>query len=252
MQNTLSTLLESLPKIARVGVQDYIQSLRQLHDENLTSVILYGSAARGDYIPGISNLNLLIVLKDSDIGVVKKARRISRRVRKRFSVEPRFMSVEAIRNASDVLPIAFLDMQQQYIVLYGKDVLAEISVERRNLRYQCEYQLRYALLRLRNLFLFSSHKQSLMTRQLNQSFTVYLHLIKSMYYLLDETPPVRAQEIISGVAERFGLDQTVMQNLFDLKLKKHRFNRLEVEKLFEAYLDQIAKAIQVVEGLDME
>jgi predicted nucleotidyltransferase len=241
-----------LPQAARSGLESYANSLRKLFGENLNSIVLYGSAARDDYVAGSSDLNVLVVLQDAHIKQVRKAANISRRARDKHSIEPRFMSLETLRTASDVLPIAFLDMQEQYSVLYGEDALQEVVVERRNLRFQCEYQLRFILLRMRNLFLFSSHDRNLMASRLSRSFTTFLHLLKSVYRLLEEEPPVRREEIVARSAERFGLDRELMDQLLDLKLKRRRFSREEVESLFEGYLDLLYDVIGVVDKMAVD
>jgi len=246
-----SELLARLPPAARSALEKYVASLRELFGGNLLSIALYGSAARDDYAPGVSDLNVLIVLQDAHIQHVKKAAAITRRARERHAIEPRFMSLEMIQDASDVLPIAFLDMQEHYILLHGQDVLKDVVIEQRNLRAQCEYQLRFILLRMRNLYLFLSHDRTLMTRQLTNSFTSFLHLLKSLYRLQGEQPPTRHEQIIVRSAERFGLDQKAMAQMLDLKLKRKRFSRQEVEALFEGYLDLLEDTSSIVDKLVM-
>lgn len=251
MQNEIE-IPAGLPQAARSGLERYITSLRELFGENLISIILYGSAVRDDYTAGISNLNVQVVLQDARIEEAKKAAGVSRRARDKHAIEPRFMSLEAIKTASDVLPIAFLDMQERYIVLYGEDVLEDVVIERRNLRFQIEYQLRFILLRMRNRFLFSHHDWNLMASRLARSFTNFLHLLKSVYRLLEEEPPVHPEEIVARSAERFGLDHQLMSQILDLKLKRRRFGREEVETLFEGYLDLLQDVIQVVDRMAVE
>jgi hypothetical protein len=162
------------------------------------------------------------------------------------------MSLETIRTASDVLPMAFLDIQERYTVLYGPDVLEGMIIERYNLRFQCEYQLRFILLRMRNLYLFSYHDQELMAARLSRSFTSFLHLLKSLYRLLGETPPVHLEDVIARSAERFSLDYELMSQLLDLKRKQRRFRFQEIESLFEGYLDLLYDVVRIVDGMEVE
>ena len=238
-----------LRPVTRSALERYVATLRGLFAENLVSVALYGSAARDDYVPGVSDINVLVVLQDAHIKQVKKAADISRQMRDKHTIEPRFMSLEMIKDASDVLPMAFLDMQEHYILLYGQDVLKGVVIERGNLRGQVEYQLRFILLRMRNLYLFSSHDQVLMTRQLTSSFTNFLHLLKSLFRLHGEEPPTRHEDIITRSAERFGLKGELMAKLLDLKLQRKRFSRQEVEALFESYLDLLEDTSAIVDKL---
>jgi len=245
---SMQEIAAMLPQSVQAGLDSYVTSLHTLYGDNLLSVILYGSAARGDYIAGVSDLNVLIVLRDAHIQQVKLAADLSIQARDKHAIEPRFMSLETIETASDVLPIAFLDMQEQYVVLHGDDVLNQVVIERRNLRFQCEYQLRFMLLRMRNLYLFSRRDQRLMAAHLSRSFTSLLHLLRSLYRLLDEPPPTHMEEVIARSAERFGLDHQLMGELLNLKRKQKRFHIEGVESLFEGYLDLLYDLIQVVDN----
>lgn len=238
-----------LRPVTRSALERYVATLRRLYAENLVSVALYGSAACDDYVPDVSDINLLVILQDAHIKQVKLAADVSRQMRDKHAIEPRFMSLEMIKAASDVLPIAFLDMQEHYILLYGQDALKDVVIERGHLRGQIEYQLRFTLLRMRNLYLFSSQDQALMTRQLTTSFTNFLHLLKSLFRLRGEEPPARHEHIITRSVERLGLKGELLAQLLDLKLKRKRFNREQVEALYEGYLDLLEDTCATVDKL---
>src|SRR4030042_3121209 len=66
-------------------VQAWARNLKQVLGTNLTGVILYGSAARGDLVPGHSDLNLMLVFKKIDLGQIAKIKTlIPRRIRKKL------------------------------------------------------------------------------------------------------------------------------------------------------------------------
>ena len=46
-------------------IQEFVRRVCDAAGTNMESVILYGSAAAGDYHPEFSNLNLFCVLRDS-------------------------------------------------------------------------------------------------------------------------------------------------------------------------------------------
>lgn len=245
----MTELPESLPGRVHSGLRQYIQALESLFGENLISVILYGSAARDDHVKGISDLNILILLNDARIRNVKKAASICRNARDKYAVESRFMSLDTIQSASDVLPMAFLDMQEEYKVLYGKDLLKGIAINHENLRMQCEYQLRYSMMNLRHFYLFSSGNHKRMQSVLVRSFTSFLHLLKSLFRLLGEKPPLHKNEIVDLSVDRFSLDRQVMEDLLALKMNQRRFRQNQLITLFEAYIDLLYGLIQYVDKL---
>ncbi|MFB0533745.1 MAG: nucleotidyltransferase domain-containing protein [Anaerolineae bacterium] len=234
--------LSALPSEARKGLEDFSQSLQETLGDNLAAVILYGSAALGDYIPGHSDLNVLVVLDDASVGKLKQAAKVVQQARRKRAIEPRFMSAEEMRRATDVLPISFLDMQENYAMLHGRDALAHLVISHENLRLQCESQLRVILLRMRHRFLYAIRDRQRLRTILSESFTKFLHILKTLYRLEGETPPTGKADIVAGAAERYGLDRDALTGLLELKLETRRFSQKELEELFEGYLS-IVKAV---------
>ena len=52
---------------------EFTQDYQAIYGTDLLSIILYGSGARGDYIPGRSDLNFLIVLTEDGIKGLHRA-----------------------------------------------------------------------------------------------------------------------------------------------------------------------------------
>ena len=174
--------------------------------------------------------------------VLKQAAKVVQQARRKRAIEPRFMGFEEMRRATDVLPISFLDMQENYAVLHGRDTLADLAISRENLRLQCESQLRVILLRMRHRFLYSIRDRQRLRTILSESFTKFLHILKTLYRLEGETPPTGKADIVAGAAERYGLDRDVLTGLLELKLGTRKFGQEELEELFEGYLS-VVKAV---------
>ena len=56
--------MAKIPKDPREIFQDIIDDYKGLFNEDLISIILYGSAVGKDYQPGKSDINFMIVLSD--------------------------------------------------------------------------------------------------------------------------------------------------------------------------------------------
>jgi predicted nucleotidyltransferase len=113
------------------------------------SALLYGSSARGDYIPGRSNINLMLVLDDASPGRLRALAPAFAAWRKTAAEPPLLISRAEWARASDVFPIEITDMRAGYRVLRGADPLGNAQVDRRDLRQALERELRGKLLRLR-------------------------------------------------------------------------------------------------------
>jgi predicted nucleotidyltransferase len=113
------------------------------------SALLYGSAARGDYLAGRSNINLMLVLDDPSPTRLRALAPAFAAWRKTASEPPLLISRAEWARATDVFPIEITDMRAGYRVLRGADPLGGARVQGTDLRQALERELRGKLLRLR-------------------------------------------------------------------------------------------------------
>ncbi|MFA6028398.1 MAG: nucleotidyltransferase domain-containing protein [Elusimicrobiota bacterium] len=123
-------------------------ALREALKEDLAALVLYGSAARGKHAEG-SDVNLLVVLKDSALDAVERAARVLAG-EKTLKLRPVFMTEEELARSGDVFPLEYRDILAGYDVLHGADPLKGLRVDTGNLRHQLEFELRSKLMRLRS------------------------------------------------------------------------------------------------------
>src|SRR5260370_1481397 len=129
---------------------ELVNRLRDFAGANLECVILFGSAARGDFHEGHSDLNVVCILRSL---TVEELGRLAPVV-KWWCVEqkepaPLFFTKEELRHAANVFAIEILDMKRGRRVLYGADVVAEIELPLNLYPLQIEHDLGTILLELR-------------------------------------------------------------------------------------------------------
>jgi predicted nucleotidyltransferase len=113
------------------------------------TAILYGSGARGDFVPGHSDINLMLILDDITPATLRALGPAFAHWRKDSPEPPLVIGRGEWREAADTFPIEITDMRAACRVLRGADPLAGLVVERADLRRAVERELRGKLLRLR-------------------------------------------------------------------------------------------------------
>ena len=134
-----------IPKKPEEIFAEITEDYRQIFGVHLLSIILYGSGAGEDYLPGKSDLNFLITLTDQGIERLDRVLERVARWRKRNVAIPLFMTRSDLQGSQDSYPIEFLNMKRHYIVVSGADVLAELNFDRCHIRLQLERELRGSL-----------------------------------------------------------------------------------------------------------
>ena len=134
-------------------VQGWAKELKQALGINLVSVILYGSAVRGEYVRARSDLNLMLVFKKLDLEHITKVGKLMRRKVRKTLPQLVFWTEKELANAWDVFPLEFEDIMTNHRCLVGKDPFTKRKVNKKHMRYQLEFELRSKLLNVRDSWL---------------------------------------------------------------------------------------------------
>ncbi len=230
-------------------LNELVSRLREAYGDELVSVVLYGSAASGEYHKNFSDLNVLAVLKRVGVSELERGRAAVGGWRKQKQPLPLFLSREEIENASDVFPVEFLDIQHNHRILYGEDVAAQMTIDTGQHRRQVEHELRGAALRLRARFLGLQQDWSDVARLMLDSLSSFATLFRHALILAAGQAPVKKREIFRAAAERFGIASDPFETLLAAREQNRKLATAEIRPLFESYLAEIARVTEAVDKL---
>ena len=83
---------------------------------------------QGDFVAQASDYNLLIALKEIRPKDLRAAQACMREWRRLGHPLPVYFTVAELKEAGDVFPIEFHQMERARKVLYGEDVLADVKI----------------------------------------------------------------------------------------------------------------------------
>lgn len=236
-------MLSTDPKLTEL-----VNRLKELAAKNLHSVILYGSAARGDFHEQHSDINVLVVLESL---AAADLRRVAPAVRWWITDQeepaPLFFTEEELRRSSDVFAIELLDIRDAHRVLYGKNPVATINVPMNLHRVELEHELRTTLLKLRQHFLLSAEKPRELTAVLIKSTSSVMTLFRHVLIAFDETPPASRAEVISRIAAVANADAGALNAA--LHVRESPGANHDIGAIYGAYLQAIEKVVVALDHL---
>jgi hypothetical protein len=229
----------------------FIDDLKATHGSNLVSVILYGSAAAGDFVPKLSDYNILIALKKITPKELRQAHSTIREWHKMGHSVPVYFTVSELQNAADVFPIEFHQMSKAHKVLYGANPLAGLTVSDAYLRHQTEYELRSKLIQLRRQYIPASASVEGLKTLMAESLASFSTLFAAVLIMKQIEPPVVKQEIVARTSEELNLDGTVFEKIFNIREDNFAktLGDVEANGLFAEYMEQIEKVIDSVDAI---
>lgn len=229
----------------------FIDDLRATHGRNLASVILYGSAATGDYVQEVSDFNILIALDKITPRDLRQAHASVREWAKLGQPVPVYFTVSELQNAADVFPIEFHQMETARKVLYGKDVLADVTISDKYLRHQVEYELRSKLILLRRQYIPASASVEGLKSLMAESLASFAALFKAVLLLLGMQAPKSKHEAVALIVQQFNLDGSSFEKIFNIRRDNFAapLDEVEANKLFGEYMEQIERVIDAVDAI---
>lgn len=229
----------------------FLDDLKATHGRNLASVVLYGSAAAGDFVPQKSDYNLLIALNKITPKDLRNAQACMREWAKMGHPVPVYFTVDELQNAADVFPIEFHSMQKARKVLYGADVLADLDISNEFLRHQTEYELRSKLLKLRREYIPASASVEGLINLMTESLSSFASLFRAVLMLLNLEPPVTKHQIVALTAQHFKIDGKPFEKIFNIRENNfaRTLDEVSANALFTDYMEQIENIIRAVDKI---
>ena len=229
----------------------FIDDLKATHGKNLVSVVLYGSAAAGDFVPHQSDYNILIALDKIGPADLRNAHACIREWVRMGHPVPIYFTVDELQNAADVFPIEFHQMSIARKVLFGPDVLADLNISDKFLRLQAEYELRSKLIQLRRQYIPASTTVAGLTSLMAESLPSFAALFRAVLIVEGLTPPTTKREIVALTCQKVGIDGLPFEKIFNIRENNfaERLDEKGANVLFGDYMEQIETVINTVDLL---
>lgn len=222
-------------------IQEFVKRLREAGGSNIESIILFGSAVSGDFHPGLSDLNIFCVLRETSFAVLQALAPTVKWWTGQKQPPPLCMTRHELERSTDVFTIELLDMAQHHRVLFGQDVLQGLQVDMHLHRVQVEYELREKLILLRQHILAADDSNSRLWDVLVHSAPSFATLFRHALIALGGDASVRRRDSIQILAQHVQFDPSAMQQVLDLRERKADSKKLNVKDVCARYLDAVEK-----------
>jgi predicted nucleotidyltransferase len=230
-------------------INEFISRLRAASGENLQSVILYGSAADGEFHPEFSNVNLLCILRESSFATLTALAPVVEWWTRQKQHAPLVLTRDELERSTDVFSIELLDMQQRHRVLFGHDVLSGLHIPMHLHRAQLEYELREKLILLRGRLLVASGNKKHLWDLMLGSLSTFATLFRHGLIALGETPPKAKRDAVQALAARITFDASAFMQLLDIRERKAETKQFDVNDVFARYLAAVQQVTAAVDKM---
>lgn len=216
----------------------------------LQGIVLYGSAARSEFIEGVSDINVAFLFDEIDMPLLERASPLVREAAAdAISVVP--FDWDDRQRAADSFGIELLDMQDAHEVLSGADPFADLTVPRPALRLQTERELRARLVALDGRLLRSEsdeHTGALLMAAL-PAFVTYQ---RAALRLARRNVPLASPEVIDAACALVGADPAGLRAAEEARRMARKWAVKLGDPVAGAFRSACRRTASFVDEIDLE
>jgi len=221
--------------------QGFAADLGEAFGPDLQALIVVGSAARGDFLPGISDLNTLAVLSPEGMARLEHAYPVLNRWQKKRVAAPHFMTQESICRSLDSYPLEILDFITFHRLVAGRDPLAGLVIPPEAMRLQVEREARGKLFLLRQAFAAHAGRDRELREVLKASLSAFAAIFQGLLWLHGQEIPADRKALIERAAAIAGFSPGPYLAIHALRAGKSGQN---LPALFKNLLTETEKLVR--------
>lgn len=233
----------------KASARQFVQDWYGLFGDRLRSALLFGSVARGEAVPEVSDINVLLLVDQIDAAMLKRASSVTRKWIKESRQPPLVFEIEQWKRASDVFAIEISDMVDAHELLHGEDPLRHAAIDEQELRHQAESELRGKLLQLQTALLIAANTPADVGRILLNSIPSFTAYLRAVLRLVGQTVPAGTVEAIQLAANQVGASPASFVRVWEARRARSSFKLAVDDPLVDAYYDTAEKTADFVDNL---
>ena len=243
--------LDTLRDAIRESVKVFREKLRAELGDNLESITIVGSSLTDDFRPGLSDINTVLVLKERTPDSLKVIAGMAKQMSRKRPAVPLLMTAEYIERSRYVFGIEFSDLQLTHKTVFGEDPFASIRFDKKDVRLQCERELKATLIRLRQGYIAAAGRKVLVRDIVISATKGLTPLLRAMLWLKDSDRPARTEATFTKAASEFEVNPDALMTTAKWHYEKQRPSEAELENAFESMYETVDKLASIVDELEV-
>jgi len=211
---------------------------------NLHSLILYGSAARGEFIEERSDINLLIVLEAS----TPQAHSVLRELRlQEQRLQPFVVERGGMQRATQVFGLKFLSIQRHYRVLHGADPLKDLQLSDALHVLLAEQECRNLRMRLTHAYITADRDLKSYGRFVVANAPRFFIVLSDVARCASVELPDSLEARVEILSRTFQANAESLRNLWRLHQGSAKLSSREAQQMHQGLLPLLSAALTWIE-----
>ncbi|MGH7500119.1 MAG: nucleotidyltransferase domain-containing protein [Longimicrobiales bacterium] len=215
----------------------------------LRSAILYGSAARDEFVPVWSDINILLFADEVDAPLLARAAPVLQRYEER-RVQPLLLPWGDRMHAADAFAIELMDMQDAHVLLGGEEPFEGSMIEMPALRLQAERELRSRLATLDSRLLWVARDDDAVGHLLIVALPSFVTYMRAALRLGGQNVPPAMRDVIVQAASVVDAPSTGLLAALDGRTSPNRWKPQLTDPLVSQYRAAVQRTASYVDSIE--
>ena len=239
---------ENLNPSLRDKISPFFHEILQNSAPRIHSLYLVGSVLTEDYLEKISDINSIIVLQEIDFTFLDTLAPLGKRYRRKGLAVPLIMDPVYLQHSVDVFPIEFLSFKLVHHTLYGEDLLAGLEINRQELKYQCDRELKGRIIWLQKHYVSSMGDKKPWLPTSSATWRLFAHPPGDFTPAGPRASPWPGKGTGTHIYPN-RLDTRVFARVYAIKKNQAKPSKEEVSHLFVEFYEATQRLTEVVDDL---
>jgi len=254
--------LNAIGEQIRETLAFFIEKLNAGLGDNMQSVTVVGSSLTRDYRPpssavallrrtgGQSDINTVLVLGKLTVDSLDTIAGMAKVMSRRKISAPLLMTPTYIERSLDVFGVEFLDFQLTHQTILGNDPFASLSLAKKDVRLQCERELKATLIRLRQGYIAAAANRKLVRDILISTIKGLAPLLRAMLWLKDIDRLAETEPTFQKASAEFSIGIEPLITVAKWQYESSKPDATQVRNIFESAYSIVEKLAIIVDALE--
>jgi len=205
-------MIKDLPSDVRARVEEWTKSLEATLGDDLVGILVHGSVARGEYRPGESDVDAIVVLKEATFAQLDGIANAMQLARYSARIEAMILTEAEIAGASDVFPLLYDDIKRCHFLVTGRDPFKDVEVHDTHRRLRIEQELREARIRMRRAVTDAAGAREALGGAITRKVKQVRAPLYALLGLKGQKCSPDLGAVIEAACKHYGVDAAVVRN----------------------------------------
>ena len=240
---------ESLSPALQEKISPFFHEVLRDSAPQIHSIYLVGGVLTEDYREGVTKIDSVVVLRKMDLAFLDILAPLGGKYGRQGFAAPLIMDPAYLHSSVDVFPLEFLNFKLLHLAIYGEDLFAGLTIDPKELRYQCERELKGKLLWLHRIYVSAMGDRQVLAGDIVRHFEGYLPLIRGLVHLLGQVPPAALKPALDLLFTLTGAETEVYEEIYAIQQNLSKPSKEEITQLFARFYRATERLAEVVDGL---